>query len=190
MTDAAFVESAHAEGLAVHVWLSSDPENDQTYNQLLDWNVDAVMPAAPAAFERVLCAREIPRPPRPAGVPGKHCNHNRVSIACDVAPAGLGRMGARGRVRVRLERRDDFAGGCAGRVSIRSAGKTRTARFDFGRKRPSEGGKRTRVVRLKLPKKLRNSVAGGPRRARLETRAYQAYGHRARFTLKAAGTRR
>jgi glycerophosphoryl diester phosphodiesterase len=52
VTDADFVESAHAEGLAVHVWLSSDPENDETYNQLLDWNVDAVMPAAPAAFER------------------------------------------------------------------------------------------------------------------------------------------
>ena len=189
VTDADFVESAHAEGLAVHVWLSSDPENDQTYNQLLDWNVDAVMPAAPAAFERVLCAREIPRPPRPADVPGKHCNHDRVSIACDVAPVGLGRMGARGRVRVRLERRDDFAGGCAGRLSIRSAGKTRRARFDFGRKPPSEDAERTRVVRLKLSKAVRNSVVDGPRQAVLRTRAYQAYGHRARFTLKAAGTR-
>jgi glycerophosphoryl diester phosphodiesterase len=185
VTDADFVESAHDEGLAVHVWLSSDPENEQTYNQLLDWNVDAVMPAAPAAFERVLCDRKIPRPPRPDGVPGKHCNHDRVSIACDVTPVRVGRMGARGRVRVRLERRDDFAGGCAGVLSLRVAARTETARFDFGRRRPSEGGRRTRMIQLKLAKRQRASVVKGARRATVETRAYQAYGHRARFRLKA-----
>jgi glycerophosphoryl diester phosphodiesterase len=184
VTDAQFVEDAHAEGLAVHVWLSSDPENDDTYNQLLDWNVDAVMPAAPAAFERVLCEREIPRPPRPAGVPGEHCNHDRVSIACDVEPTGVSRMGRRGRVRVRLARRDEFDGGCAGQLWLRAAGRPRRARFDFGRVPPSEGGNRTRVVRLKMPRRVRRAVAERPPRARVETRAYQAYGHRARFRLK------
>jgi glycerophosphoryl diester phosphodiesterase len=181
VTDAAFVEKAHAQGLAVHVWLSNDPENDETYNQLLDWNVDAVMPAAPAAFERVLCARDISRQPRPAGLPGRHCNHDRVSIACDVTPTGLGRMDARGRVRVRLRRRDDFAGGCAGLLSLRAGGKRRTARFDFGRLRPSEGGPRTRVIGVRVPKGV--ASAG---RATLETRAYQAYGHTARFRLRGA----
>ena len=184
VTDAAFVESAHEKGLAVHVWLSSDPENDQTYEQLLDWNVDAVMPAAPAAFERVLCARNVPRPPRPAGVPGKHCNHDRVSIACDVAPAGLGRIGPRGRVRVRLERRDDFAGGCAGELWLRAGGRTEKARFTFGHRRPSEGGPRKRAVHMRLSRRLRRSIARSPKQTKLETRAYQAYGHRARFRLR------
>ena len=185
VTDAEFVESAHEKGLAVHVWLSSDPENDQTYNQLLDWNVDAVMPAAPAAFERVLCARNVARPPRPAGLPGKHCNHERVSIACDVSPAGVSRMKA-GKVRVTLRRSDDFAGGCAGRLWLRSKGKSAAGRFSFGRKRPSEGGPRTRVVALKLPKAMRRSAAKRARRATVETRAYQAYGHRRKFRLSAS----
>ena len=84
ITDADFVKRAHAQGMAVHVWLSNDPENDEVYNSLLDIGVDGVMPAQPAAFERVLCARAVPRPPRPAGLPGRHCNQDRVSIACDV----------------------------------------------------------------------------------------------------------
>ena len=179
VTDAAFVEDSHAVGMAVHVWLSSDPENDDTYNQLLDWKVDGVMPAAPAAFERVLCEREIERPPRPAGLPGSHCNHDRVSIACDVQPAGISRVGRRGRVRVRLERTDDFAGGCAGRVRLRAAGRTKRARFDFGRTPPSEGGERRQAVKLKLPKRARRA-----RRAKVATEAYHAYGGKRKFRLK------
>jgi hypothetical protein len=66
------------------------------------------------------------------------------------------------------------------------AGRTRTARFDFGRKRPSAGGKRTSAVTLRLAKRARRSVASGARRATVETRAYQAYGHRSRFRLKAS----
>jgi hypothetical protein len=37
---------------------------------------------------------------------------------------------------------------------------------------------------LKLSKRVRESIATGPTRATLKTRAYQAYGHRARFRLK------
>lgn len=182
VTDAEFVESAHREGLAVHVWLSSDPENDDTYNQLLDWNVDAVMPAAPAAFERVLCARQVARPPRPARWPGKHCNQNRVSIACDVRPAGVSRV-KRGRVRVKLARTDDFAGGCAGRLWLRAGRRSQAARFDYGRAKPG-AGTRTHVVRMRLSRKMRRAIARGVRRASVETRAYQAYGHRRAFKLR------
>jgi len=178
VTDAAFVEAAHAQGLAVHVWLSSDPENDETYRQLLDWNVDAVMPAAPAAFERMLCAEDVPRPPRPESFPGKHCNHDRVSIACDVAPAGLVRNGKG--VRVKLRRVDDFAGGCAGRVSVKVGKKTRTGRFDFGHVEPSEGGPSSLTAKLKLSGKARRALASG-RKAKVTTLAYQAYGHAAKF---------
>lgn len=184
VTDEQFVEDAHAEGLAVHVWLSSDPENDQTYNTLLDWGVDAVMPAAPAAFERVLCAREVPRPPRPSGFPGKHCNHKRVSIACEVAPAGVGKVSRAGRVRVLLERRDDFDGGCAGRVALRVGGKAHRGRFAFGRFPPSEGGPAAAAVQMKLSRVARRKVGEGPRRARVRVRAYQAYGAGEAFRLR------
>ncbi|HYH59928.1 MAG TPA: glycerophosphodiester phosphodiesterase [Thermoleophilaceae bacterium] len=185
VTDAAFVEDAHAAGLAVHVWLSSDPENDDTYNQLLDWGVDAVMPAAPAAFERVLCERDIDRPPRPRDWPGEHCNHDRVSIACDVEPTRVSRVNRKGRVRVHLRRNDDFEGGCAGELRVRAAGKTKLARFDYGRTPPKDKADRKRSVKLKLSKKVRRALADGPRRAKVSTRAYHAFGHAKRFGLKA-----
>jgi len=179
VTDPAFVDSAHQKGLAVHVWLSNDPENEAVYNQLLDWNVDGVMPAAPAAFERVLCERDVPRPPRPPGLPGSHCNHDRVSIACDVAATGIDPTGSGRRARVTLERSDDFAGGCAGRLRVQVADSARKARFDFGHVRPSEGGPGEIEVTVKLPKR----AAAGKRRAKISTRAYQAYGHRTSFAV-------
>ncbi len=185
VTDADFVRDAHAEGLAVHVWLSSDPENDDVYRRLLDWNVDGVMPAAPAAFERVLCARDVARPRRPAGLPGKHCNHKRVSIACDVAPVGVGEMGRGGRVRVRLKRRDNFDGGCGGLVAMRVAGEIHRKRFQFGRCPPSAGGPEARSVKIRLTGDERRAVAQNSRSAHVETRAYQAYGDRESFRLRA-----
>lgn len=183
VTDQAFVEDAQAQGLAVHVWLSNDPENDETYRQLLDWGVDGVMPAAPAAFERMLCARDAPRPPRPASFPGSHCNHDRVSIACDVAPVGLGRVAGR-RVEVRLQRSDDFAGGCAGTVRLRAGGKVSKGRFDLGHVQPSKGGPAESTSTLRVSKRVRRTLNEGSLVAKATTRAYQAYGHRAKFRLR------
>ncbi|UJA20807.1 glycerophosphodiester phosphodiesterase [Thermoleophilia bacterium SCSIO 60948] len=176
ITDEGFVENAHEDGLAVHVWLSNDPENDGVYRQLLDWNVDGVMPAKPAAFERVLCRRDVARPPRPAGLPGRHCNFRRVSIACDVIPVGPLKLRGERRVAVRLERRDRFDGGCAGRLSIRVAGERAGGRFDFGRRPAPDGETARRVERLKLRGPAPSLLAAGAE-ARVTTRAYQAYGH-------------
>ena len=183
VTDDAFVEDAHAIGLAVHVWLSNDPENDDVYRQLLDWNVDGVMPAAPTAFERVLCERGVARPPRPESFPGDHCRYDRVSIACDVAPAGLGEVGPGRRVDVVLRRTDEFTGQCAGKVRLRAGGRVAKGRFDFGLVPPSEGGPAEQTVTVELAKRAARRVEERPRTARVRTRAYHAYGARESMKL-------
>ena len=184
VTDQDFVDRSHAQRLAVHVWLSNDPENDEVYNALLDMGVDAVMPAAPAAFERVLCERKVARPARPAGFPGRHCNHGNVSIACDVTPTFVDRVSRKGVVAVRVQRRDKFAGMCNGRVSVRAAGRTRSGRFSFGPEPGTQDKPQVAVVPVKLPARMRRLVAKRPRRATVTTRAFQAYGQSAKFTLK------
>lgn len=64
-----FVDRAHADGYAVHVWFSgSAPDNATTYNAMLDACADGLMPARPTLFERILDKRNIERP----GQPGVH----------------------------------------------------------------------------------------------------------------------
>jgi glycerophosphoryl diester phosphodiesterase len=127
VTDADFVARAHAQDYAVHVWLSNDTEDEATYNQLLDWNVDGIMAAQPALLERTLCARGVPRPGRSADWPGRnHCTRHS-SIACDVRIASVAARKAR------LVRRDGFAGRCAGKVRVEGGGRTvARGRFVFG----------------------------------------------------------
>jgi glycerophosphoryl diester phosphodiesterase len=79
VTDADFVNRAHAQGYAVHVWLSNDGEDEGVYERLLDLGVDGIMAAQPARLEAVLCARGVPRPSRPAGWPGgAHCSASQA----------------------------------------------------------------------------------------------------------------
>jgi len=64
-----FVARAHADGYAVHVWFSGTaPEDEATYNSLIDRCVDGLMPALPTLLERILDRRHIARP----GTPGRH----------------------------------------------------------------------------------------------------------------------
>jgi glycerophosphoryl diester phosphodiesterase len=60
VTNAANVARAHADGYAWHTWLSDDGESAATWRQLIDWCVDGVMTARPAAFERVLRGHPAP----------------------------------------------------------------------------------------------------------------------------------
>jgi glycerophosphoryl diester phosphodiesterase len=46
-----FVDNAHANGLAVHVWTIDD---EATMRQLVEWGVDGIMTDAPTLLERVL----------------------------------------------------------------------------------------------------------------------------------------
>lgn len=149
VTDADFVKRAHAQGYAVHVWLSNDPENEEIYDRLLSWDVDAVMPAEPGRFEDSLCEHKAPRPPRPKDWPGgKRCS-KRYSIACKVEVIGYGRSGRK--LRLILLRYDDFAGRCAGRVRVRARGLGTVARgrFDFGKLPPSQGGPEERSITMR-----------------------------------------
>ena len=62
-----FVDDAHANGLAVHVWLNGHPtENDETYDRLTALGVDGIMTDQPTRLEsnyrRQGIAEEGPRP--------------------------------------------------------------------------------------------------------------------------------
>lgn len=58
-----FVDRAHADGYAVHVWFSGTaPDDEATYNQIIDTGADGLMPARPTLLERILDERGIERP--------------------------------------------------------------------------------------------------------------------------------
>lgn len=62
-----FIARAHADGYAVHVWFSGTaPEDEATYNSLIDACADGLMVARPKFLERILDERDIARP----GTPG------------------------------------------------------------------------------------------------------------------------
>jgi glycerophosphoryl diester phosphodiesterase len=65
ITTPEFVQRAHDAGLAVHVWLSAQEENEAVYNELIDMCVDAIMPAQPSRLEALLDERGIERPGQP-----------------------------------------------------------------------------------------------------------------------------
>ena len=62
-----FIARAHADGYAVQVWFSGTaPENEDTYNALIDACADGLMSSWPTVLERLLDERGIARP----GTPG------------------------------------------------------------------------------------------------------------------------
>ena len=62
-----FIARAHADGFAVHVWFSGTaPEDEATYNALIDACADGLMVSRPGLLERILDERNIARP----GTPG------------------------------------------------------------------------------------------------------------------------
>ncbi|MGH3713222.1 MAG: glycerophosphodiester phosphodiesterase family protein [Micromonosporaceae bacterium] len=61
-----FIARAHRDGYAVHVWFSGSAVEDAAlYNDLVDMCADALMPAWPTVFERILDERGIVRPGQP-----------------------------------------------------------------------------------------------------------------------------
>jgi glycerophosphoryl diester phosphodiesterase len=166
VTDAEFVQRAHAQGYAVHVWLSGQREAPDVYEQLLDWNVDGIMAAEPASLERVLCDRGVARPPTP-GV--THCPAAAVND-CDARPVRVSRVGPGGRFRLRLAR-ERPVGRCTGAVRVRGLLQrpvearrraVATARFTI------RDGRAAGFARLRLTRRARRNLA---RRLGLSVRA-------------------
>ena len=180
VVDEEFVDRAHADGYAVHVWTINE---ESEMRRLLRWGVDGIMTAEPIRLERVLCRTRTKRPRRPRGVPGTHCS-KRGSIACRVVPVRASRDGPALRVVVR--RRDRFSGRCAGRVTLKPPGSRvrPTGRFAFGDKPPAAGGPRKRVVRIRLFRHLRRAIRSGAA-VRLAARPYTAFAARRRLSVGA-----
>jgi glycerophosphoryl diester phosphodiesterase len=173
VTDADFVQRAHAGGYAVHVWTIND---EPTMLDLFDLGVDGVMTAEPARLERVLCEQQVARPPRPSGIPGKHCNHRRASIACDVFAQGPVRL-LGDRLRFEVVREDDFPGRCAGRVELLPPGFHASAGFDFGELPPGEGGPESLRIAVPLSADDREKLDDRPRVA-VGATPYDAFSRR------------
>jgi hypothetical protein len=172
VTDADFVNRAHARDYAVHVWLSNDGENEEIYERLLGWNVDGIMAAEPGRLEGVLCAKGVARPDRGRGWPGgPHCSE-RSSIACKVKTVGIARV--KRQVRLTLRRFDDFAGRCAGRVRVKfpSLDAVTKGKFDFGKAPPGDGGPESLTIKAAWPIP---GAGGGAVKAHTVTRPYDAF---------------
>jgi glycerophosphoryl diester phosphodiesterase len=179
VTDREFVQRAHSDGYAVHVWTINDPP---TMRQLLRWGTDGIMTAEPMRLERVLCRGDIGRPDRPASLPGEHCNP-RASIACEADPVSADLSG--GDVSVVLRRRDEFSGKCAGRVALTTPAKEGrvVGRFSFGWRPPSQDGASERAVELDLPERLRRTLHSGDT-VRIATHPFAAFLERERLRLR------
>jgi glycerophosphoryl diester phosphodiesterase len=179
VVDEAFVDRAHSDGYAVHVWTIND---EPTMRQLLDWDVDGIMTAEPIRLERVLCRTDTERPERPRGVRGKHCTR-QASIACEVEPVRAKRTGAS--MRVLLRRQDEFAGRCAGRLVLEGlgSGAREVAAFGFGKRPPSDGGPSKREVEIELSPALRRAARPGDR-VQLTLQPHTAFVERSRLRVR------
>ncbi|MFT3716919.1 MAG: glycerophosphodiester phosphodiesterase family protein [Gordonia sp. (in: high G+C Gram-positive bacteria)] len=70
-----FIDRAHRDGYAVHIWFSGTAsENRATYTRLLGTCADGLMPAKPTLLENILDSRHIVRPGKagvdPCGIRG------------------------------------------------------------------------------------------------------------------------
>ena len=144
-----FVDRAHADGHAVHVWTIDDEE---TMNTLWDYGVDGIMTAEPMRLEKNMCERKEPRLPLPKGSPGKHCAKN-VSIACEPEVRNVKRV-SRKKAKVTLTRKDNFDSRCAGTVTLKAIGAKRAQegevrlRLALARsRRPERGGREGQAQR-------------------------------------------
>jgi glycerophosphoryl diester phosphodiesterase len=165
-----FVDRAHADGYAVHVWTIDDEE---TMNVLWDYGVDGIMSAEPMRLERNMCARKEPRPPVPKSSPGEHCAKD-VSIACEVEVGDVTTSGKR--AKVTLVRRDDLDSRCAGTVTLEAIGAKarKRGKFNFGWHSPDAGGPSEVVTKVKLNGALRESI-GRRGKVRVLTQPYDGF---------------
>ena len=158
VTDAEFVERAHAQGYAVHVWLSGQREAPDVYEQLLDWNVDGVMAAEPTSLERVLCERGVVRPATP-GV--THCPAAGARWTATPSPCVSRGSGGAGRVRLRV-RRSGTGGHCRGRSACRA--RRRATSAHDGRSPCADASRfgtaaAATAVRLRVSRRCRRGLA-------------------------------
>lgn len=65
-----FIDRAHSDGYAVHVWFSGTAAEDEaTYGSLIDACADGLMSSRPTVLEKVLDERGVARPGTPGAAP-------------------------------------------------------------------------------------------------------------------------
>ena len=104
-----FVDRAHGDGYAVHVWTIDDVE---TMNELWDYGVDGIMSAEPMRLEHNMCQRDEPRPPAPEELTRHALRQERLDRLrgqgqrrqADQPQTGQGHAHSQGRLRQSLRR--------------------------------------------------------------------------------------
>jgi glycerophosphoryl diester phosphodiesterase len=155
------VQQAHRAGWAVHIWLSGNEENKRVYNDILDHCVDGIMPARPAALQKVLRKRDVVRPGG-GGTDPCSVGARRASLTDD------------GDARILLRRRGVEPVAYRGRVQLRSRKGKRLGSAPFRMKKGKDRARATveldgdarRVVAVVRTKGAR----GEPVRSRLRLR--------------------
>ena len=125
-----FVQRAHGDGYAVHVWIDDSEENDAFYRDIFGMCADAIMTAYPERLEGAMRRSRYVRPGRGGVDP---CGADTPQVApCTLASGRLGRAGRR-RVRLNVRRLDRWRDPCRGTVRLRAGHRTLArGRFEIG----------------------------------------------------------
>ena len=92
VTDADFVNRAHAQDYAVHVWLSNDREDEETYERLLAGTSTGSWPPSRAGSRASSARRASPGPTAAGSGPAVRTARTHSSIACRVKAVGIERV--------------------------------------------------------------------------------------------------
>ena len=178
-----FVQRAHDDGYAVHVWIDSSDENAEFYDSLIGMCADAIMTAYSDRLEGVLRQRGYVRPGRGGLDP---CGPDTEQIGPCTLRARSPVAGGRKSVVLRLRRKDRWPDTCNGSavLTARAGGRavtiargafsagpglgTQTARLALTR-----AGRRllARASRPKVESVLRSEGAAGPATRTITIRA-------------------
>ena len=142
-----FVERAHGDGYAVHVWIDSSDENAEFYDSLLGMCVDAIMTAYSDRLEGALRQRRYTRPGRGGIDP---CGPDSPQVApCTLRARSPVAGGARS-VELRIRRDDRWADRCRGSAVLTSTVDGRTVTVARGKIDVPPGFRATSTARLTL----------------------------------------
>lgn len=141
-----FVQRAHEDGYAVHVWIDSSDENAAFYDSLIGMCADAIMTAYSDRLEGVLRQRGYVRPGRGGLDP---CGPDSEQVAPCTLRARSPVAGGRESVLLRMRRKDNWNDTCRGSAVLTAVAGGRTVTVARG-KIAVGPGPATQTARLTL----------------------------------------
>ena len=154
-----FVQRAHEDGYAVHVWIDSSDENAEFYDSLIGMCADAIMTAYSDRLEGVLRQRGYVRPGRGGTDP---CGPDSEQISPCTLRARSPVAGGRKSVLLRIRRKDRWNDTCRGSAVLSTTVGRRAVTVARG-KIAVGPGPATQTTRLALTRAGRRLLARASR---------------------------